>query len=226
MSLTCLLLTLAATPVDAGAVAALDASVPEAGASNLLRRATITRASGAPDAQRMADGTAPTDGDVWKSAHTAVLAAGGAVEWDLGVVRPVRAARLQADNNDTYLLSGSIDGVTWGPVWAARSVEIPGVQTRTSDPLDVQVRYLRLTAEGGDAMYSVGELEVFESVSDLVGAQLRRVPLPPPPTPVPPPPFDSGLLVVLAAAGLGAHLLRDARRRNLARKRTPPPEGA
>lgn len=228
MLATWVLLTLLAGADDAGATAApvlskmqpmtepADASVAGAGAGNLLRRATLLRKNGAPDAERMADGIAPSDGDQWKTKFTAVLAPGGVVEWDLGMVRPIGAARIQADNNDTYILSASVDGQRWGPLWVAKAVEVPGMQTRTSEPLNAQARYFRLSAEGGDSMYSVGELEIFESVQDLVGAQLNRIPLPPPPKPVPPPPFDSGLLVAIGVAGYGAYLLNQARKRNLA----------
>ncbi|MEW5740500.1 MAG: hypothetical protein AB1938_16350 [Myxococcota bacterium] len=207
---------------DAGrsdaAISAPDASVAPTGAGNVLLRATVTRKEGAPDAQRMADGTAPTDGDLWNTPHTAILAAKGVVEWDLGLIRPIAAARIQADNNDTYLLFASIDGVTWAPLWVGKPVDPPGMQTRTSDPLSARARYVRLTAEGGDTMYSVGELELFETVEDLVGAQLKRIPLPPPPKPVPPPPFDSGFLVVFGVALYAGYLLNEARRRNLAAK--------
>lgn len=201
------------TPMPA---AEADAAVQSAtGAGNLLRRATLTTKVGAPDAERMADGTAPSDGDVWKTKYTAVVAPAGSVVWDFGMVRPIGAVRIQADNNDSYHVDMSMDGATWARLWSAKAVEVPGVQTRTSEPLSAQARYVRLTAEGGDSMYSVGELEVFETVQDLVGAQLNRIPLPPPPKPVPPPPFDSGLLVALCAAGYGAYLLQQARKRKL-----------
>jgi len=206
------------------AAQAADASAGSVGAGNLLRRATLLRKDGAPDAERMADGTAPSDGDHWQTKYTAVLAPGGAVEWDLGMVRPIGAVRLQADNNDTYVLSASVDGVHFSRLWIAKTVDVPGMQTRTSEPLAAQARYLRLTAEGGDAMYSVGELEVFESVQDLVGAQLNRIPLPPPPRPVPPPPIDSGLLVTIGVAAYVAYLLQQARKRNLAAKQATPPQ--
>jgi hypothetical protein len=201
-----------------------DASVATTGAGNLLRRATLTKSEGAPNAARMADGIAPTDGALWDTPDTAVLAARGVVEWDLGMVRPISAARIQADNNDSYIVSVSVDGVTWGPLWIGKPVDSPGMQTRTSDPLAARARYVRLTAEGGDSMYSVGEFELFETVEDLVGAQLKRIPLPPPPKPVPPPPFDSGWVVVLGVAGYAAWLLNEARKRNLAAQRPPPPE--
>lgn len=200
-----------------------DASIAPAGAGNLLLRARVTKKEGAPDAARMADGTAPTDGDFWNTQHTAVLAPKGVVEWDLGLVRSIAAVRIQADNNDSYLLSASVDSVTWAPLWVAKPVEPPGMQTRTSDPLAARARYLRLTAEGGDSMYSVGEIELFETVEDLVGAQLKRIPLPPPPKPVPPPPFDSGFLVVLGVALYAGHLLNEARRRNLSARAAKEP---
>ncbi|MEW6434172.1 MAG: hypothetical protein AB1730_21945 [Myxococcota bacterium] len=229
---TCILLTFLAADGGRAATSTLtpmpaagpDAAVPAAvGAGNLLRRATLTMKAGAPDAERMADGTAPSDGDLWKTQYTAVLAPAGSVVWDFGMVRPIGATRIQADNNDTYHLDVSMDGATWTRLWSAKPVDVPGVQTRTSEPLSAQGRYVRLTAEGGDSMYSVGELEVFETVQDLVGAQLQRIPLPPPPKPVPPPPFDSGLLVALAAAGYGAWLLQQARKRNLAARRPSEP---
>jgi hypothetical protein len=234
MLATWFLLTLLAD-ADAGAPAvpvlsrmpaaaqAVDASTGGVGAGNLLRRATLVRKDGAPDAERMADGNAPSDGDHWQTKYTAVLAPGGAVEWDLGMVRPIGAVRLQADNNDTYVLSASVDGVHFSRLWIAKTIDVPGMQTRTSEPLAAQARYLRLTAEGGDAMYSVGELEVFESVQDLVGAQLNRIPLPPPPRPVPPPPIDSGLLVTTGVAAYVAYLLQQARKRNLAAKQATLP---
>src|SRR4051812_8276989 len=84
---------------------AADAGVVEDGGSqssstrpNLLRTARISRADGCPNAARMADGVASTDGDVWDSPRAAILAASGAVEWDLGAVEHVAALRIQADN--------------------------------------------------------------------------------------------------------------------------------
>lgn len=191
---------------------------------NLLRGATVTRQEGAPDAARMADGIAPTDGDVWDSPNTAVLKAGGVVEWDLGAVFPIAAARIQADNNDRYIVSGSADGASWSVLWAAKPVELPGVQTRTSEELTAQARYIRLTAEGGDSMYSVGELEIFDSTAALVGAQLKRIEPPKPPPPPEPPPCNSGLGVVLAVAAFGAYQLWRARARNLEAAKPPPAE--
>jgi hypothetical protein len=168
----------------------------------------------------MADGTAPVDGDVWNSQWTAVLARDGVVEWDLGAPRRIEVMRLQADNNDTYLVASSLDGVSWTPAWVARPVGVPGLQTRTSEQLAVAARFIRLTAEGGDSMYSVGELELFETTADMVGAQLKRITPPPPP---PPAPFNTAYLVVLGVAGYGAWLLHQARRENLRKRAAAAP---
>ena len=193
-----LLLALALAADDAGATTTSPATTTR---PSLLRAAKVMRSDGCPQVARLADGVASTDGDVWDSPRAALIALGGVLEWDLGAVEHVAAMRIQADNNDRYTISGSTDGVTWSTLWMAPIVELPGVQTRTSPEFNFQTRYLRLTAEGGDSMYSVTELEVFDSTAALLGAQLERIAPPPPPPPAPPPPFDSGWLVVIGVAG-------------------------
>lgn len=190
---------------------------------NLLQAARVTRSDGCPNVARMTDGVASTDGDVWDSPRAALLAAKGVVEWDLGAVQPVSALRIQADNNDRYLISGSLDGSTWSVIWVAQPVELPGVQTRTSPEFHTQARFLRITAEGGDSMYSVAELELFDSQAALLGAHLQRIAPPPPPPPAPAPPFDTGFLVVFAVTGALIAYARWAMARNR-RAATPPPE--
>jgi hypothetical protein len=206
----CVLLSLALASADGGAKPT----------SNLLRAATMTRSEGATNAARMADGVASEDGDVWDSPRAALLSASGAVEWDLGSPRPVAVLRIQADNNDRYLVAGSLDGTSWYPVWVAGPVELPGVQTRTSPVLSTQARYLRLTAEGGDKMYSIGELEVFDSQQALDAEQLTRVRPPPGPPPAPAPPFNSSFFVVLGVAALVVAYFWSQKRRNA---NAPPP---
>jgi len=167
---------------------------------SLLRSARLTRSDGCPNAGRLADGVASTDSDMWDSPRAALFAAGGVLEWDLGAVEPIVAMRVQADNNDRYLVFGSLEGQSWYPIWVAQPVELPGLQTRTSPELNARARFLRMTAEGGDQKYSLSELEVFDSTAALLAAKLERIAPPPPPPPAPPPPFDSALLVVLGVA--------------------------
>lgn len=207
-----LLLALLLTADDGGS-AAVSSLRP-----NLLRTARVSRADGAPMAALLADGVASTDGDVWDNPRSAILKAGGAVEWELEQLEPIAALRIQADNNDRYIVSGSLDGATWFPIWVAQPVDLPGVQTRTSPELQARARFLRLTAEGGDSMYSMTELEAFDSLAALTGAQLARIAPPPPPPPPPAPPFDTGFLVVFGVAGVGVYYFVWAKRRS----RTPP----
>ncbi len=169
---------------------------------SLLRAATLLRTDGAPNAALLSDGVASTDGDIWNSPRAVLIERNGAIEWDLGGQKAISALRLQADNNDRYIVQGSLDRASWYPVWVAPVVELPGVQTRTSPPLNASARYLRLTAEGGDQLFSVTELEVFDSQEALQGAQLKRIELPPPRPPPTPPPFDTGILVVFGVAAV------------------------
>ncbi|MFO0596085.1 MAG: hypothetical protein U0228_12290 [Myxococcaceae bacterium] len=215
MSLALLIaLTLAADP-DAGAIApSLDAG-PAAPATrpSLLREARVMRADGCPNAALMADGVASQDGDVWNNPRAALLDKTGAVEWELVEISTIRHLRIQADNNDRYLVSVSVDGTNWQPFWVAGPVDLPGVQTRTSPELPpVPVRFVRLTADSGDSMYSITELEAFDSTAALRGAQLQRVEPAPPPPPPPAPPFDTGFVVVFVVAGLGWYYVVWARR--------------
>jgi hypothetical protein len=201
-------------------LAALALAAEDAGPGStpsVLRNATVRTNQGAPEVARMSDGTAPVDGDVWDSQWTAKFAAGGVIEWDLGGPRHLEVMRLQADNNDTYLVATSLDGSSWTQGWVARSVGVPGMQTRTSDTLNLEARYVRLTAQGGDSKYSIGEFEIFQTTADMVGAQLKRITPPPPP---PPAPFNTGYLLVIAVAGAAAWVLQRARLENL-KKRAP-----
>ena len=128
-----LLLALLLTADDGGSAAVSSSLRP-----NLLRTARVSRADGAPMAALLADGVASTDGDVWDNPRSAILKAGGAVEWELEQLEPIAALRIQADNNDRYIVSGSLDGATWFPIWVAQPVDLPGVQTRTSPELQAR----------------------------------------------------------------------------------------
>jgi len=142
------------------------------------------------------------DGDNWDSDKTALINRTGVIEYDLGEVLPIRAALLQADNNDDYILWASVDGANFTPLWRAPPDPLPGMRTRTVATLDAKARYLRLTAEGGDGLFSVGELQVYARPEDLTANTLNRLPTPPPP-PKPPPTVDRSWYVLLAlVAGL------------------------
>lgn len=131
---------------------------------NLLDRATPSRVADVTDPARLTDGIVAIDGDSWESDVTSIFRGGLAtVEWDLGRVAHVRAIYLQGDNNDDFFVAGSEDGTSYRELWAARGVRAVGMQVRAVRDLDASVRYLRLTARGGDPAVSVSEIAVFET---------------------------------------------------------------
>ena len=111
---------------------------------------------------RLTDGVASKEGGFWKSTATAHLATGGAyVTYKLKQPTRIRAALVQADNNDTYTLSASMDNKTWTTIWVAPTVSEGGMRLRLKTGLDVEAAYIRLNDHEGDGSYSVGELQVF-----------------------------------------------------------------
>jgi hypothetical protein len=127
---------------------------------NLLAEREPTASPGVSHPERLADGLAPKEGDFWLTGVTSRVGARAHADWDLGASKPIRCALVQGDNNDSYILSGSADGTSWEPLWTAGPVNGAGMRVRTTK-LEGTARYLRLTARGGDGMYSVGELAVF-----------------------------------------------------------------
>lgn len=127
---------------------------------NILVGAKVEQ-TGVPHTMRLTDGQLSVEGDPWDTAITARFDnPQGTVTWDLGADKPIRCALIQGDNNDTYILSGSADGKTWQPLWKAGAVDGAGMRTRQTQ-LNGTARYLSLAAQGGDNLYSVGELAVF-----------------------------------------------------------------
>jgi hypothetical protein len=110
----------------------------------------------------LTDGQVNGDGAPWQEAGTTLLPVGEVVEWDLKDAITLTHAAIQADNNDSYVLSVSQDAEHWSVWWTAGPVESPGLQTRqTTDVVPVQARFVRLSGFGGDGRMSVSELEIF-----------------------------------------------------------------
>jgi len=148
----------------AAALLAACAGSPGGGPDQVNRLAgrSPTVSGGAEHAERIVDGTLAPAGDFWNTPLTAILpTADSYIAIDLGEVVPIAAAFLQGDNNDRYLLSGSIDGTTFTPLWEAPPMRGAGLRVRKSDSINGRARYLRLSAAGGDGAYSVSELQVF-----------------------------------------------------------------
>ena len=107
------------------------------------------------DVARVTDRRAAPEGAAWDSPPAVVLDGGdAAITWDLGAAREVRGLLLQADANDRYPLSGSLDGQAFTPLAElAALADVAGLRTRTeSSPIPAAVRFLRL--EPPEAMAS------------------------------------------------------------------------
>jgi hypothetical protein len=131
---------------------------------NLLVGRAFNPSEAMPRAVTITDGALASFGEVWNSGSAAILpSAATSLITDLGAPQTIGAAFLQADANDHYTLSGSLDGVNFDQLWDAPPVPGGGLQIRRTDRLKATARFLRLTASGGDGYYSVSELQVFTS---------------------------------------------------------------
>jgi hypothetical protein len=134
------------------------------GGDGLLAGLAPSRQQGIVRAARLTDGTVAIAGDHWNTSLTATFRSSQAfAEWDLGESKPVRAGFLQGDNNDTYLVSVSEDGVTFKTLWEAGPVSGGGMQMRARDDLQGQGRYVRISARDGDGLYALTELQLYAS---------------------------------------------------------------
>jgi hypothetical protein len=132
---------------------------PEAG---ILRGKLPGDSRGVSHVGRLTDGIAASPGDPWRTDLTAVFASPQSfVTWDLGAETPVPCALVDADGDDTYMLSVSSDGRTFAPLWSAPPDEDAGQQLRAGRGLRGAGRYLRLSAAGGDGRWSISEVSAW-----------------------------------------------------------------
>ena len=125
------------------------------------------------------DGAVPTEGAFWTSSTN--------VYWndtstfftlDFASVYTLQDTLVSVDNNDTYAVSVSIDGINWSSLYLIEigfgdiSASPGGMDTMSSDSSNVEyvagidfaqtnARYARIAAVGGDGAYSIGELAFY-----------------------------------------------------------------
>lgn len=122
-----------------------------------LSRGTTGRLS------RATDDTLAEEGTFWSAADAVVLPANSRFEYDLRGVKQISAVLIQGDNNDEYVFEGSIDGVSYKPLWTAPPTYVGmGLRTRWAVLKEPgTARYLRIVGKGGDGYYSVSEVQAF-----------------------------------------------------------------
>ena len=130
--------------------------------SGILRGKIPAAFHAATHVKRLTDGIAAKAGDPVRTDLTSALMTVEAfVTWDLGAETAVRCALVDADGDDRYQLALSSDGSTFAPLWTAEPDPDRGQQLRVGRDLKGTGRYLRLSAEGGDGVWSVSELSAW-----------------------------------------------------------------
>jgi hypothetical protein len=128
---------------------------------NLLAGLRPVRSLGVKNVDRLTDNLMSTEGGGWLTDVTARFSSARSfVEYDLGSPQTLRCVLVQADNNDVYFMSGSLDGQSFGQLWRVGTDPGAGMRVRTVK-FENTVRYLRLSATGGDALYSVSEIAAY-----------------------------------------------------------------
>jgi hypothetical protein len=151
---------------------ALAASCARGPSENLLAGKAPARADAVTSAPLLTDGHVATEGADWNAPGAAVLQSENAfVEYDLGRSASIASAFLQGDNNDDYVVSISDDGTNYRELWIARPVGAPGLRGRATEGLAARGRWLKLSARGGDHVYSVTELQVWTGALPSMDAQ-------------------------------------------------------
>jgi len=191
MKLALIILGQLLTP-DASVSTPVVSAAPSGKPVNMLAGAQM-KVDRATNAERMTDGQAADPGDNWQSVLTSVVEKEGSVTWDFGYPREFQGAWIQADNNDVYVLSTSDDGVNFTTAWESSTVDNAGMQTRTATELHGRGRWVKLTAKGGDGMFSVSEVAVFANGADAKAFTPGYVRNPSNP---PPQPFDLNWVVI------------------------------
>ena len=181
--------TAVATATTTGKAAERGASTP-CGTDNLLAgKLPVQQQDVQGDVALLTDGEGPAEGALWDGPAAIQLSSGaGVITYDLGEPRTVSAFFLQADANDTYEISGSLDGssASFRPLAVAANVveHGPGLRNRAMQIPAVTIRYLRVGEAAGDLAYSISELSAycqaptpFPPILKAVDAPMAAVPV-------------------------------------------------
>lgn len=97
----------------------------------------------------------------WDLPNVVKIGPDGAVLFDLGHETEIHSGWIQADNNDIYTLSGSLDGTHYEVITDFQPTMPMGLQTRVNTNIQGKARFLKLTASDGDSWYSVSEMGLY-----------------------------------------------------------------
>lgn len=111
------------------------------------------------------DGTVAAEGTASEPPLAATSQGIGGVTFDLGALVPMSVAYLQGDANDTYLLTGSVEGKPGSfhvlGEFAKVGERADGLRGRTVRFPTENLRYLRIRSGRGDEAFAIAELAVY-----------------------------------------------------------------
>ena len=148
---------------SASSYAVGELSAFDAPPANLLKGSLGTTTGAVNNPGKATDGLLPADFTAWNTAEAATMPAGSSLVWDLGSLKHIDFFRVQADNNDRYMVYVSPNRTQWILVYVAEPVGGYGLQTRLSPLVDVWAQYVRVSPLSGDGAYSLGEVEAYDT---------------------------------------------------------------
>lgn len=134
---------------------------PACPAGNVLAKARPHASYDAYHQRNLTDGVVAPDGGHWMSDVHTLFTSVGYVVFRLEQVTRLNSLVLHADSNDSYRISGSLDGESWVEIGRVPAVEGPGVRMRYATGFDQPVRFLRLAPAEGDGAYGVSEIAAY-----------------------------------------------------------------
>jgi hypothetical protein len=156
------------------------------------------------------DGNVAPEGADWNNAAGVTMEnANSSITFDLGEAREISAVVAQADANDTYKVTGSVDG---SPGSFKQLVELPnvvstaghGLRTRANQVPPTTVRFIRIGDANGDAYFSLSEFQAFCKAPTPFPPGMKVVDAPPAANPdsqaAPKPGSDTGRWALLLTA--------------------------
>ncbi|HEY7373293.1 MAG TPA: discoidin domain-containing protein [Polyangia bacterium] len=155
------------------------------------------------------DGTVGPEGTQWDAPVTVTLEnSNSSITYDLGEVRSISAIVMQGDANDTYKVSGSVDGSPASYKQIAELANVVasghGLRTRATQVPPTEVRYLRVGEANGDNFFSISEFAAFCKAPTPFPPGMKIVDVPPVSTPdsqtAPKPGSDTGRWALLLTA--------------------------
>lgn len=129
------------------------------------------------DLALITNGEVTQEGAIWNAQQAVLLdSAVASVTYDLGGEMPLAAVHIQADANDVYPISGSLDGREWKVLGQLEIADgVHGLRSRSLNLGGVRTRFIRIAEPTGDGSFSISELQAFCKLPEVFPPALKEV---------------------------------------------------